>query len=88
MTVRAPWGNPQPLASREASLATTLHNHMCPYSISFLLILYLAEYTLLFKILNETTSMKKLQTTTFRNFSRHTTFMFAVSPFEAVYNFF
>jgi hypothetical protein len=32
--------------------------------------------------------MKKLYTTKFHNFLRHTTFMFAVSPFEVVYKFF
>jgi hypothetical protein len=42
------WLEPQLLALRKASLATTLHNHMCSYSVSFLLILYLAEYKLLF----------------------------------------
>jgi hypothetical protein len=43
---------PQPLTSREASLVTTLHNHTCPHSVSFLLTLYLARYKLLFKALN------------------------------------
>jgi hypothetical protein len=52
-TLRASCGwNPQPLVSPEASLATTIHNHMCLYSVSFLLILYLAGYKLLFKALN------------------------------------
>jgi hypothetical protein len=41
------------LASREASLATTLQNNMSMYLVSFLLILYLAEYKLLFKALND-----------------------------------
>jgi hypothetical protein len=74
---------PQPLASHEASLATTLHNHMCPYSVYFLLILYLAEYKLLFKTLNDV-KWKGCKLQSFIIF-QDTTFMFAVSPFEVVY---
>jgi hypothetical protein len=32
------------------NLATTLHNRMCPYSVSFLLVTYLAKYKLLLRL--------------------------------------
>jgi hypothetical protein len=32
--------NPQPLASREDSLATTLHNHICPYKVVVIFYVY------------------------------------------------
>jgi hypothetical protein len=49
---RAPWVG-TPTSDFTWSLpSTTLHNHMCPHLVSFLLILYLAEYKLFFKPLN------------------------------------